>query len=131
MTLDDLVDIIGLNAAIELTRRWGRRTIYVLREPKLQHPITLTIGYEASKKLSEARGGEQFVVPAELRTLRELRDRLIREEYEAATDKPASVNALAIKYGVSRKWVNSVLERGGVRRRGDGERETRQARWDF
>ena len=110
--LAELVETIGMPAAIYLTRAWGGQALYVPRHPETMHPITLAIGFEASKKLSAAYASTQIMVPAERLVLVELRNTAICD----CVQKGESINAVAQRYGVSRKWVHRVLERAGIER---------------
>ena len=116
--LTELVETVGLAAAIELVRVYSGRGLYVPKEPDARHPIALLIGLSAARKLSELYGGSAYVVPPERSLLVELRHAEIVRRIEGGE----SVHACALAFGVSRKWVHQVLGRAGVSRHGGGQK---------
>lgn len=110
-TLDSLVEVIGMQPAIELTRAFGGRIIYVPMTMETTHPITLTIGWKPAEELAKHYGGSQLKVPAERNVLLQLRNDCIVKEY---VEELASINGLANKYGLDRAMIRKVLRKADV-----------------
>lgn len=110
--LDDLVDLIGHGPTIELLRAWGGRRLKVPAEVHQDHALVFTVGWEAAVKLSKVYGGADALdVPAERNFLIDVRNAAILEGFK----RLRSITWLAQTYGVSRRQVNSVLDRMGHR----------------
>lgn len=121
--LTELVDTIGLPAAVELVRTYGGRALYVPQKPDERHPITLRIGFVAAGSLAEIYGGTYLHVPPERSLLVELRN---SEIVRRIVEKQESICSIAYEFGVSRRWVHRVLARAGHDRpalSGSGRRE--------
>jgi hypothetical protein len=114
-TLDDIVDLIGIQPTIELVRRYGGRMIRIPVKVGAEHAITLCVGFAASEKLAAVYGGEDLRVPAERNLLIRLRNEQIVKRYTAPAPGNWSVNALSIEYGIDRKMIYNVLEQAGVK----------------
>lgn len=110
--LRDLVELIGHQPAIELVRAWGGRRLKVPALMTTDHPLVFCVGMEAALKLAEAYGGaEALDLPAERNFLLDMRNDAILAGWNAKR----SVAWLSRTYGVSRRQVNSILDRLGHR----------------
>lgn len=129
--LSELVDTIGLPAAVELVRTYAGRALYVPKEADDRHPIVLRIGRDAARSLSALYGGTQLHVPPERNLLVALRN---EEIVRRIVEDNESICATAYAFGVSRRWVHRVLERAGHERHAlaqAGKAEPRQlSMWD-
>ena len=59
--LKEISAAIGLADTIELTRRWGGRTLAVPMKVDVIHPLAMTLGLETAQKLVKHFGGESKV----------------------------------------------------------------------
>lgn len=109
--LQDLVELIGHQPAIELLRAWGGRRLKVPAEVHQDHALVFTVGWDAACKLSKAYGGTDLDLPAERNFLVDMRNDAILAEFT----RGRSITWLSMTYGVSRRQVNSILDRMGAR----------------
>lgn len=113
-TLDDIVDLIGIQPTIDLVRRYGGRMLRIPPRLTSEHVITLCVGFDAAEKLAATYGGEDLHVPAERSLLIRLRNEQIVARYTAPQPNNLSINAIAIEYGLDRQAVYKILRKGGV-----------------
>lgn len=108
--LQDLVALVGHQPTIELVRAWGGRRLKVPATIAEDHPLVFVVGWEAARKLSHAYGGADALdLPAERNHLIDLRNQAIA----AGFAQRRSITWLSNEYGVSRRQVNSILDRMG------------------
>jgi len=68
--IDELINVIGVEATLKIIIGWGGLSLYVPDNYKDDHMITIIIGEDASKKLSKRFGGQTISpIPAPLKTL--------------------------------------------------------------
>lgn len=110
-TLNEIVDACGHQAAIAITRAFGGRQLSVPNPDRMEeaHPIALTIGLTAARKLAKAKGGERLEIPSELNAVLELRNEAVCKAF----DDGASIRGISFDQGLSRKWVRNILVRNG------------------
>lgn len=110
-TLNEIVEVCGHQAAITLTRSFGGRQLSVPNPDRLteQHPIALSIGLTAARKLAKAKGGERLEIPSEINAVLELRNEAVCKAF----DDGGSIRAIGFEQGLSRKWVRNILVRCG------------------
>lgn len=110
-TLNEIVEACGHQAAITLTRSFGGRQLSVPNPDRLteQHPIALSIGLTAARKLAKAKGGERLEIPSEINAVLELRNEAVCKAF----DDGGSIRAIGFEQGLSRKWVRNILVRCG------------------
>lgn len=108
-TLNEIVDVCGHQAAIALTRSYGGRQLSVPRPDRMteEHPIALSIGLTAARKLANARGGERLEIPSEVNAVLELRNEAVVKMF----DNGDSIRSIGMDLGISRKWVRNILVR--------------------
>ena len=106
-TLADIAEICGHRAAIELTRTFGGRRMTVPRDVDESHPLALTIGMTAARRLCKAKHGKELSIPSEINAILDLRNDAICRDFDSGD----SIRAMSIKYGISRKWVRHILLR--------------------
>ncbi len=70
--------------------------------------IAGVLGVRAALKLSREFGGVCLYIRGAGPLRRELRDAKIREDYEGGIPVPV----IALKYGLTQRWVRTVLKRG-------------------
>lgn len=117
--LQDLVGLIGHQPAIELLRAMGGRRLKVPAEVHQDHALVFIVGWDAAGKLSRTYGGTDLDLPAERNVLVDMRNDAILTEF----NRGRSITWLSHTFGVSRRQVNSVLDRMGAQ----GERLARAA----
>ena len=110
--LQDLVELIGYQPTIELLRAWGGRRLKVPATMHQDHALVFIVGWDASQKLAEAYGGADALdIPAERNFLIDLRNAALLEAFHSGR----TITWLSRKFGLSRRQVNSVLDRMGHR----------------
>lgn len=110
--LKDLVALLGHQPAIELVRAMGGRRLKVPAEIHQDHALVYIVGWEAAQLLAKEYGGADSVdLPAERNFLVDMRNDAILDEYH----RGRSITWLSHTYGISRRQVNSVLDRMGER----------------
>jgi hypothetical protein len=108
--LSDLVELLGHRATIDLVRAWGGRRVKVPATMREDHALVFTVGWDAARKLASAYGGAEGVdLPAERNALLDLRNEALAQAFLAGR----SISWTAQEYGLSRRQVNSVLDRLG------------------
>ncbi|GHD63791.1 Mor transcription activator family protein [Jeongeupia chitinilytica] len=120
--------LIGLPKALKLIEAWGGTTFPVSKNKRRDGQIRFealseVVGVEAAKILTGHFGGEVLSIPRCAVALREVRDRMMRAEFDQSTRiQPAvhAVNQLARKYQMTERNVWLVLKKA------DQVNETRQ-----
>jgi hypothetical protein len=108
--LKELVELIGFQPTLAITRAYGGRTLRVPSHPNPAHPLATIIGQQAVEALCREYGGVHIDVPTERTALIEQRNTRIREEIAAG----AKVLPTARRYGLSPKMVRIILGQRGV-----------------
>lgn len=108
--LRDLVELLGHQPAIELVRAWGGRRLKVPVDMHQDHALVFIVGWDAACKLSKTYGGADAIdIPAERNHLIDLRNGAVLAGFLDGR----SITWLSQTYGISRRQVNSVLDRMG------------------
>mgnify|MGYP001179503340 CR=1 FL=1 len=116
--LEEIVKVSGYAAALELCRAYGGRTVRVPNPMPETHPIALTMGKAPAVAFAEQFGGESSAIPAARTALMDLRNQRIVAAYLGDEGEDgASVSALSVEYGLTRKRITEVLDEAGVQRR--------------
>lgn len=107
--LGQLVELVGLPAALRLVQRFGGTCVYVPHESRVKphSQLAQAIGLEAARRLSTVWPQAHIMVPRGAAYLQRQRDLAILEDAEAL-----SVSQLARKYEMTERNVYFVLERG-------------------
>lgn len=108
--LRELIRLIGLPAALTLTRVYGGRTLRVPSRATSVHPLTVSLGAPVAEVLCREYAGIELDVPSERTALLEHRNRLICQEY----GQGSSIKSIARRYGITRTMVRKVLRASGV-----------------
>ena len=106
--LGQLVELVGLPAALRLVDRFGGTAIYVPHASRVKDhsPVALAIGAEATRKLAAVWPQAHVLVPRGAPYLRAQRDRAIH-----ADRATLSLAQLARKYEMTERNVLFVLSR--------------------
>ena len=109
--LGQLVELVGMSAALRLVERFGGTCIYLPHPSrvKLHSPLAMALGLEPVKKLAGTWPQSHVMVPRGrgVTSLRRRRDRAILEDF-----RTLSVAQIARKYEMTERNVYMVLERG-------------------
>lgn len=106
--LREVSAVLGLSDTIELTRRWGGRTLAVPMKVDMIHPLAMTLGLETAQKLVKHFGGVHLQLPAERNALLDMRNQAI---YQACTVDGRSQESVGLEYGLTRQGVAAVLRK--------------------
>lgn len=114
-SLRELVDLIGLPAALKLVERWGGITaVYVPKDMTPGHDLARALGFPAALKLSEVYGGDCLRnIPRCVGALRAVRDRQVlrlRADGLAPRD-------IAPQFGLTERRVWGILAEAGAAER--------------
>lgn len=116
--LEEVIEVAGFAAALELCRAYGGRTVRVPGIMPETHPLALTMGYRPACKLADRFGGDSLAVPAERTAVMDLRNARIVAAYQGGSgEAPRSVSALSVEFGLTRKRITEVLDEAGILRR--------------
>ncbi len=102
--LDDLAEVIGQQALIELLLAWGGYSLYVPMEIPQDHPIALRIGPYNANALAAYCGGCTLDLPRYTTTTREKRNRAVIDQLAAGK----SVGTVAREFGLSERWIREL-----------------------
>lgn len=123
-----IADLIGLPKAVMLIEAWGGTTFPVSKNKRRDGQVRYealaeVVGIDAADILTKHFGGEVLAIPLCKVAIREVRDRMMRAEFDVITrEHPAvhAVNQLARKYLMTERNVWVILKKT------DQVRETRQ-----
>lgn len=104
-TAAEIVDAVGVDAALRLVEVWGGVRVYVPQRITDDHALVSTLGRGLAETLAARFGGEALNIPRCLHALRAVRNTRIRSERRQG-DSPAS---LALRYGLTERQVYSIL----------------------
>ncbi len=105
--LREIEELIGLEAALALCRRWGGGRLFVPRKVTPEHPIARELGLEAAERFCGYYAGEELCVPMGAAILRHLRNRAIVSRYRAGE----SAGRIARDLGLTERWVYEIVGR--------------------
>ncbi len=74
--------------------------------PEAYRVLAEVIGIENTLKIARHVGGLVYYFPKIDRLLQEIRDDMIRREFNGSNHKP-----LALKYGLTERWVRDIVQR--------------------
>jgi Mor family transcriptional regulator len=105
-SVDRLVEVLGLAAALKFAARFGGRSVYVPLPERLkpEGPLAGTIGFDLAQKICVEWGGQEVMVP-------KCRAYLAREMARAIHREPKSmtVRAIAEKYDITERYAFQLL----------------------
>ena len=118
-SLREIAELVGVDGAMALARRWGGRRLYVPTVmPDITHPIADVLGLDKAHALAACFGGQRLLIPQAAAFQRLQRDQEIERQH--ADGVP--VSEIAERFGVSERQVFAIL----ARVRGSGERRNGQ-----
>lgn len=114
-----IADLIGLPKALKLIEAWGGTTFPVSKNKRRDGQIRYealveVVGVDAATILTRHFGGEVLSIPRCAVAMREVRDRMMRAEFDAIIrEHPAvhAVNQLARKYLMTERNVWVILKK--------------------
>lgn len=103
-----VVNLIGPQAAIRLSRQYGGRSYRVPKHESLHdmHPLVCTIGMTAASALSCRLSEESIKLPHEVSTLQQIRDSYIWQRACGGE----SLSSIACDMQIDRKLVQKVMD---------------------
>lgn len=100
--LDDVAEVIGIDAATALARRFGGQRIYVPRDMGEHHPIAVAVGLDAARLLAEFYQTTELFIP--------IRARHVSLVHELARlDPPPTRAQIADRVGITERQVYRLL----------------------
>lgn len=108
--LDELIEVIGMPAAILLSEAFPGVRVFVPVTIAADHPIATAIGVDVAAKLSKRYGSDILIVPK--RAMRQKRNARLVEEYLGG----ASARELALRYRLHEFTVYAIVAAAGARR---------------
>lgn len=114
-----IATLIGLPRTLSLIEAWGGTTFPVSKNKRRDGQIRYdalaeVVGVEAADILTRHFGGEVLAIPRCAAAMREVRDRMIRAEFDVMTREHAALfaaNQLARKYQMTERNVWLVLKK--------------------
>ncbi|MDG3442427.1 hypothetical protein [Nitrospirillum amazonense] len=58
-----LIGLVGFRAAMDLSRHWGGRSLYIPKQPSPGSPLVAVVGAAAAAKLAREYGGADLAIP--------------------------------------------------------------------
>lgn len=116
-TVRDLVDVIGIKAAMCIVEKRGGIRLYVPKAAKDDHSLSMLIGLDNLEELVKIYGGEEIEIPRCEKALRAVQQRQIISELQ--TGSSAEV---ALKHGYTERGLRLMKRRAEAR----GELKTNQ-----
>lgn len=109
LQLEQLVDLVGIAAALRLVEKRGGTHFYVPLPTRIaiHHHLAVEMGLEPARRLAAAYPAQHVMVPRGAPMLRRRRDIALLEDC-----KSMSITAVARKYEMTERNVYFRLERG-------------------
>lgn len=107
-SLGEVVDAIGIDAALRLVEQLGGTRLYVPERMTPNHPVVALLGHKHAYTLASQFGGDQIILPRCVAAMRALRDTAIREQRSGG----ASTKTLALKHGLTERQIYAILAGG-------------------
>lgn len=108
----DLIDVIGINAALTIVEQRGGIRLYVPAKATESHWLADLIGLDALQKLVDVYAREEIEIPRCAATLKDIKDREI-------ASSTASNSELARQYGMTERNVRKIRRRVEARNNND------------
>lgn len=116
-TVKDLVDVIGMKAAMRIVEKRGGIRLYVPKSAKDDHSLSTLIGLDNLEELVKIYGGEEIEIPRCEEALRAVRQRQIIADLQSG-----SCAEVALRHGYTERGLRLMLRRAEAR----GEVKTNQ-----
>jgi hypothetical protein len=107
-SLGDVVDAIGVDAALRLVECLGGTRLYVPERMTPEHPIVALLGHKNAYALANQFGGDQIILPRCVAAMRAIRDATIRELRSGGV----STKRLALNHGLTERQIYAILAGG-------------------
>lgn len=78
-SLGEVVDAIGIDAALRLVEQLGGTRLYVAERMIPNYPVVALLGHKHALTVVSQFGGGQIILPGSVAAMRALRDTTIRE----------------------------------------------------
>lgn len=101
-TLRDLVDLIGLEPALNLATHYSGVSVYIPQNPHSGHPLVAIVGLENLQKLSEMYAQEYIKLPNTCAY--KLKHQMVRD----LSDQGASIRNIARETGYTSRRVEQL-----------------------
>ena len=101
----DLVDVVGLKAALEIVEVRGGARLYVPKRPNRDHWLSEVIGWDKLQDLSSIYGGEEIQIPKCAARSRHA----LEQEIATASSTGASTAKLALRYRYTEAGIRKLL----------------------
>ncbi|MEE8597823.1 MAG: Mor transcription activator family protein [bacterium] len=105
-SLITLKDVIGLPVTMELVKYFGGTRLFIPKRVAEKHKLSIFLGYENAKCLSEFFGGELITVPRAANFFRKQRNQSIIKAYDNGT----RVRELALEYKITERQIYTILK---------------------
>lgn len=111
-TLLEVIEVIGVSAALRLVEGWGGLRLYVPQPESItfDHELAKRLGYEEAVALCEIFAREKLDVPRCKAAARAARDRRMLREHDAGD----SARLLAARHGLTERQVWRILAAAGA-----------------
>lgn len=106
ITVKQIAEVIGAEAAHKLARDFGGTRLYIPADPCESHPLTLSVGREDALAVAAKFAGEELVIPMYKSRARRQHDRSLILKLKA---RHRSNAAIARQVGCSERHVYNVL----------------------
>ena len=103
---DELLELLGPTGLAALSRARGGYRVYIPKQPRDLHWLTLAVGREAADRLAWRHGGCRIAVPRSSRSRDERDERMRRLRAQGW-----SMADIAADAGVSERWAYRILRR--------------------
>lgn len=113
ITIRQIAQVIGDDAAHKLARDFGGTRLYVPADPCESHPLTLSVGREDALAVAAHFAGEELIIPMYKSRAQRRHDRALILKLKA---RHRSNAAIARQVGCSERHVYNVLSESEVRR---------------
>ncbi|MEN2427238.1 Mor transcription activator family protein [Chromobacterium vaccinii] len=124
-----IATLIGLPKALRLIEAWGGTTFPISKNKRRDGQIRYealaeVVGVEAADIMTRHFGGEVLSIPRCALALREIRDRMLRYDFDTETklvSTTCAVSQLAKKYNMTERNVWFILKRYDKRNTAQGD----------
>lgn len=100
-----LVDLIGLGWTLRLCQDFGGTEVYFPKRLADDHPVVISIGHEAARRVAEYAGGDgggaTLEIPRGVSFNNHKRNAQIFEDLQSGDSK----KVIARRYGLTTRWV--------------------------
>jgi hypothetical protein len=102
--MQELADVIGLDAALKLVKAYPGVSLYIPEHPHPDHAIAQSIGFDALCKLAKVYAQETLRLPKLDAAVRQIRHQVIAD----MLDRNCSTRAIALATGYTARRVEQL-----------------------